>query len=894
MSAPSAGGAGGGGSAAGSAGQGGAANAASAVVNGQVYTSGVGNSYGVLVQSLGGVGGNGGHSGSWFNPINGNGNQGGASSTATITGTGATVQTGNSSYQGENEVGVMAQSIGGGGGVGPSSTDGWFAVGGDGGDGSDGQAASATLSASSVLTYGFGSAGIAAQSIGGGGKGGDATKSSGVIVNMVVGGTGGNGGGAHDAFAGNDGGLVDTLGDHAAGLLLQSIGGGGGAGGKAGTSMGDGKSNDDGSNGSDDDVSTTLSGIAADFAKNGTAALANYDSLAELLVQTNRMLGNDTSGVGSDDPADTADSTAESGGETQDDNETLKTSINVSIGGSGGKGGAGGVIEVDNFGDIATMGKHSDGIVVQSIGGGGGKGGAASTASSADWSGSVAIGGTGGGSSGPTSNASNGGQARVSNSGQVITVGALSNAIVAQSVGSGGGIGGSSTASVTGSGGEKTVSLSVSLGGSAGLTGISETASVTSSGAIETRGHDSYGIIAQSVSGGSGIVKTLATDLDNAGGSANASSSKDFAANIALGGGKSNTARPSGAAQVTTTAGGTIVTRGDNSFGILAQSVAAGGGLAQGGKPNGTSAAAFLGSGSKTGSVNPGLSPNADDNQGVMVTVGDDIATSGAGAVGVFAQSVGGSGGIAGDIGWTMQKVQIARGSQYNGNGGNVQVTLEAGAAIATSGGNAPAIIAQSVGGGGGWIANKQGAFVGSAGGTGSGGPVTVDVAGAVTTTGYASIGVYAQSTGGADNGGTGRGQAIAVTVAATGAISVGQADQQTPYNGDGAAIYLANGTGNTVVNNGTVKSFGTVRNAVAVYSTGGDTAVRSPPAPPASPRCCRARSTWSPMCRCRTSSGSRAAGPGSGPCRNSSGSSWRWTARATWRWRPGTRPATR
>ena len=56
--------------------------------------TGLGNSYGVLVQSIGGIGGNGGHSGAWFNPQGGNGDQGGTAGTATITGTGANIQTG--------------------------------------------------------------------------------------------------------------------------------------------------------------------------------------------------------------------------------------------------------------------------------------------------------------------------------------------------------------------------------------------------------------------------------------------------------------------------------------------------------------------------------------------------------------------------------------------------------------------------------------------------------------------------------------------------------------------------------------------------------------------------------------------------------------------------------
>ena len=182
---------------------------------------------------------------------------------------------------------------------------------------------------------------------------------------------------------------------------------------------------------------------------------------------------------------------------------------------------------------------------------------------------------------------------------------------------------------------------------------------MTSSGAITTLGHDSYGIIAQSISGGGGIAKTVAADLDMAGGSEVASTSKDFSGDINLGSDDENRSGNSGAAIVTTTAGGTITTFGDNGIGILAQSVAGGGGLALGGKPDGDNAIDFIGGGGKEGSVNQGLSLHPDDNMGVIVEVGADINTYGQGGVGVFAQSVGGGGGISGDIGWSMQTLKM-------------------------------------------------------------------------------------------------------------------------------------------------------------------------------------------------------------------------------------------
>ena len=816
--------------------------------SGLIATSGNG-AIGIVGQSIGGGGGSGGDAsgastanGGGFNfqaevTHGGKGGGGGDGGDVTAVNNGLVITTG------ESADGMLVQSIGGGGGSGGSgdskastnvekSFSATITMGGSSGGGGEGFNAVAT-NAGSIITLGDGAHGIVVQTLGGGGgRGGGAAASNSATVtaDVTLGGSGGNGG---DTFynGSNSGvtnsGTIATFGADAPGILAQSIGGGGGAGGKSASSMGSAKSNDDGSNGDDDDVSDVFGGIASTYAKEGAGALANYAGLGNVVNVVNGLLGNGSAtGVGDDDPVDALSDAAGSGGEQEDDNETTSTALGVAIGGSGGLGGAAGTMTVTNTGTIGTMGHHSDGIVVQSIGGGGGKGGAASSASSSDFSGVVAVGGTGGGSSGSTSNSSNGGQAIVQNSGEVYTVGALANAIVAQSVGSGGGIGGSATPTTKNGNGDDSISIPMGLGGSAGETGISEAASVTSSGALETRGHDSYGIIAQSVSGGGGIIKTLATDLDNYGGSGNGGSaalSKDFVVDLFLGNGRDNTSRFSGAALVTTTQGGTITTSGDNGIGILAQSVAGGGGLALGGKPQGTTALDFLGKGSKSGYVNPGSSTDPDSNQGVIVSVGDDITTSGKGGVGVFAQSVGGSGGIAGDIGWTMQKTAMGRSGSYAGDGGDVTVTVDQGATITTTSGagNAPGVIAQSVGGGGGWITNKNGAFVGSAGGSGKGGTVTVTVNGTVDATGPASAGIIAQSTGGADNGGSGAGGQVNVTVNSTGAVWGGD-----EFGSDAAAIYVLNaGTGSTVQNYGVVNTHES-SGGYAVYVRAGSVAV--------------------------------------------------------------------
>ena len=764
---------------------------------------------------------------------------------------------------GESASGMLVQSIGGGGGNGgagdaksessasvnqgddkaentPEGKSVAFSLGSSGSGGAGGSGANATATnTGAIITIGDAAHGIMAQTIGGGGgnAGGAAASTKGEIaIAPQIGGSGGAGGDTWYTGQVNvtNQGTIATFGADANAIIAQSIGGGGGSGGKAATTLADAKSNKDGSNGSSSSVKSTLDWLSLDYTNKGGNALDDYNSMGGATTLMNSLLDNTTSlsALADDDSTgDALDNVAASGGQSDDDNQAKSISLNVAVGGKGGNGGSGGYITVNNTGDVGTVGKMSDAIFAQSVGGGGGKGGAASTATSADYSGSLAIGGSGGGGG-------NGGEPTVTNSGAVYTMGPLAAGIVAQSIGGGGGIGGASTTTVGSSSGvsdepggsDDSIPLSVSLGGNGGSGGIAEAAIVDNSGAIETRGHDSIGIIAQSIAGGGGIVKTLATNLDNAGGSATASSSKDYAMQFKFGG-ANGAAGNSGAAHVSTTAA--ITTSGDNSYGILAQSIGGGGGVALGGKPNGSTAADFFGSGSKSGSVTGSGNPNDDGI--VNVTVGDAITTSGQGAMGVVAQSIGGGGGIAGDTGWTQQFFGMSGATQLHGSGGAVDVTVASGGSVSTTANNTPAIWAQSIGGGGGRITNKNGAFIGTAGGSGQGGAVDIQIDGSVLATGNSSIGVFAQSNGDASSNAP-----INVTVGSTGKVQVGTSS--APVNNSAGAsasaeIYIDHGgTGandsngnpvvNTVTNNGWVYGYSEPNNAIAVYSTGGVTHV--------------------------------------------------------------------
>jgi hypothetical protein len=868
----------------GNGGAGGIGNSVTLGNTGMVSTSGAGAT-GIVGQSIGGGGGAGGDAAAtssatkgMFNlaasvAIGGQGNTGGDGGTVNATNSGLVVTLG------ESADGLLVQSIGGGGGIGgsgdakASSSSGelnlstTLAMGGNGGGAGDGHSVTATNSGGSIITLGDGAVGIAAQSIGGGGgsAGGGAGSTKGdFTASYTVGGQGGGGGSTYNVDQNGKpltvvtvnntaGSMVMTYGADATGILAQSIGGGGGDGGKSATTLGKSTSTGDGGNSGsasgpnpNSNPNPAIVAALADFTKDPTNAVNNYNTLSGAQSFVTSLLSSGSSVSASADD-DSLDDLAQSGGQTNDDNQSTKIHLQVALGGSGGNGGSAGAIQVNNAGTVVTLGAASDGVVAQAVGGGGGKGGAASTATSNDYSGSLDVGGTGGAGG-------NGGQPVVTNTGSIITEGSLSSGIVAQSIGGGGGIGGISAASTSsssttsgatgGNGGAfKNIPISVGGNGEGGISGTSGQVYVTSSGAIATTAHDSSGIIAQSIAGGGGIVTTLATDLEKSGGSSSKGET-DYDIDFNFGGKYGSAIKvpgepvqPSGSSglvNVTTQKGGTITTQGDDSYGILAQSVAGGGGLALGGQPIGTSGSDFFGSGLMYGSVtNDGVNNPTSGNSGVFVEAGDNITTSGKGAVGILAQSIGGGGGLAGDTGATEQYSSFGSGTNHNGNGGYVGVTVDAGATVSTSGANAPAVFVQSIGGGGGRVTNSSGAYIGTAGGTGTGGAIDVNINGTLQATGAGSGGVFAQSEGDSTSQ-----SPINVTVGSTGKIIVGQSNVATAPNGESAGIYIDHGgttvgqgknavtTQNTVTNNGLIQTYGSGTNAVAVYSTGGNTNV--------------------------------------------------------------------
>ena len=375
-------------------------------------------------------------------------------------------------------------------------------------------------------------------------------------------------------------------------------------------------------------------------------------------------------------------------------------------GGNGGVGGSGGWALVLSNTHITTTGDSADGISANSLGGGGGPAG---TGGALVGQGGAALG------SGP------GGPVSVVNYGTIETTGADSHGIFAQS------IGGFST----GAGGGGAGGL-FAWGGGANSAGDGGSVQVVNSGAITTGGDRADSIFAQSVGGG--------------GGNAPGSGGLVAVGGTGAGGGNGNT--------VAVTNSGLLQTVGDESRGILAQSIGGGGGA------GGGSGGVFAIGGSGSSSGNGG---------GITVTNSGGIATGGDHSSSILAQSVGGGGGVGGGRGGSGYSFIFTQGGSSGGGGSGGNVTVHNSAALTTSGADSSAILAQSIGGGGGTGGGAYDVGFGFAmalGGAstlgGQGGQVHIDSADtSIITAGDFSHGIRAMSVGG--GGGSG-GNAINYT----------------------------------------------------------------------------------------------------------------------------------
>ncbi|WP_121062450.1 autotransporter outer membrane beta-barrel domain-containing protein [Chachezhania antarctica] len=919
---------------------------------------------GVVAQSIGGGGGIGGDatatsttiqdSGTDFQASFALGGYGGAS------GNGGTVTAFNGAEDGSEigsvithgqfATGILAQSIGGGGGAGGTGTAtnntpdvpyatgnsyaGDLGLGGFGGAGGNGGTVTVyNYAGSSSATTGSDATAIRAQSIGGGGgegvggSGGVSATVSNTPLSMKVNVGAVNGdAGDGDAVTVDNYGFISTMGGGSHGIHAQSVGGGGGAAGSLDSRSsaflksvaGDVKSwlSDDGSyralislggsagDGGDGDMVTVLNDATAGIATNGERALG-------ILAQSIGG-GGGTAGASSGLSRSAVTSTT-----TQDGARVFTTTLD--IGSGSGSTGQGGTVDVTNNGQIVTTGSGATALVAQSVSNGGygaaasvdgdltlamglsvntdvissaldggdvgvihsadasittaGRDAAAIIAQSVGGGGGIASAGSdafqtvGGGQAGSafhkitlggtysdSAPPNVGGTVSVTASGDIATTADWSHGVVAQSVGGGGGSAAVHTtdsvaASLdvvvgatggTGNGGDVTVALG-STGGPASIT----TGTQTTTGGTTTRtGYAAYGILAQSIGGGGGLVME-----DTAAGT------QAFGTIMLGGNGIGN------GTKVSVTGDASVTTHGDTAHGVVLQSIGMGGGIAgQGSSLTPDSPAA---TGAVLASLNPLAAAPAYGNGGnVTLDSALTISTSGASAYGVLAQSIGGGGGLA----FSQNAANIATignafGTGTKSNGGNLRLTLQDGTAIATTGAAAHAIVAQSIGGGGGILGYHNGSgfsFPTEITNTqvGDGNSVNITTNGTITTSGDGAHGILAQSIGGGGGlfaqdgtayagsvgGGTSRGGGITInqsgTLAATGADASGIFAQSTRGSdgpasmnidiagavsggsGTGYGVWMDGGSFNTL----TIDATGSLSalSGNAIYVTGG------------------------------------------------------------------------
>ncbi len=899
---------------------GGASNGGNVTVNnhGSIETFGLG-SHAIFAQSVGGGGGNGGFAGSVAMTVGsggsvgvavGGGGSGGGNSGVVNVNTFDALQSIITHADGAD--GIHAQSVGGGGGDGGFAMSGAFgfggetnvnvavAIGGGGGAGGEGNEVNVT-NRQSITTFGQNSNGIMAQSIGGGGGNGGMAV-SGTLglsetagnVGVTVGGGGGTGNFARKVTV-NNFGSITTNGTESFGILGQSIGGSGGNGGLALTAQLTGATKTSAT------VGVSVGGGGGNGNSAGIVDITNNlgSSITTTGFGSHGIVGQSIGGGGGNGGMAIVGQVGVAFGSEAQATKTLN--VGVTVGGAGGTGGFGNTVDVDNDSSIEVMGDAASGIVAQSIGGGGGNGGGALNAigmltdSTNDDSRSVvatvSIGGGGG-------NGNHGGAVIVDNTGSITTRGVSGYGVFAQSVGGGGGIGGrANTFSLVVTDGctlpalcdapasaKNNFQLGVTIGGNGGGASNGGNVTVNNSGEIETFGDVSDGIYAQSVGGGggaggngilgSGEILPVPVEL-----AAIPVGSVSFYKNLqAVVGGSAGSSGNGGIVEVNNDKN--IITRGSNSNGIFAQSIGGGGGV--GGKAA-IGATGTLGLGGEGGSAGNG------GNVTVNQFGGATIETFGVASNGIFAQSVGGGGGIAGNVdralaadidtpipGVTIPGLNVGIGlalGRSGGNGGNGGVVdVDVDGEIITHGDNAAGIFAQSVGGGGGVLGELGNDLpvlsllswqIGSAGDAGNSGLVDVNLTGNIITAGNNATGIFAQSAGGTgmagpvnvtlnssiltgevlEDGDEDRGLGSVGILAHSGAvnnanngnitISINSADgvvrggrsQVIDVNREfiGVGIWVVDGKDNTITNNGLITTLGGIESGFAILGTGSD-----------------------------------------------------------------------
>ncbi len=786
-------------------------------------------SSGIAAQSQGGHGGRGGATltttggsvgGLDINVgLGGTGGGGGTAGSATVNNVAAIKTTGSQSN------GIEALSQGGSGGSGgfvfesglSAATDtvqlgASVELGGSGGGGGISNAVSVTNSGT-VSTTNFSSIGIDAKSLGGNGGNGGAVYTANANITSTqtfqetidIGGSGGGGGTGAEVSVSNSGTVYTSM-HNSAGIFAQSSGGSGGYGGASYSAV----LNVNAQTKTSQSFTLNLGGSGGDGAVGGPVLVSHFGTVAtagdsSVGIMAQSLGGN--GGYGGNGGTIMVNASNVPANETSGYNFTGQ----AAVGGTGGNGMNAGPATISlTDADVSTGGTTSYGVYAQSTGGGGGYGGTASTydlalsgkcgitgsgffqtcrqssggESQANYSLDINIGG-GGGAGG------NGGAAEVNLlNASVASSGDGAHAVFAQSIGGGGGSGGSGSTGISAFTSNKAANTiadiisdgtgldpytviksygqwSIGIGGAGGAGGNGAAATIAGYGQIFTSGMAGHGLFAQSVGGGGG-----------SGGSAG--SSLVFGVTV---GGSGKAGGDGGTATVMTTSGTNIRTRGDGSYGVLAQSIGGGGGesgLKKGGTILDLSSEAIVQVGGATGA-------NGNGGTVTITNAGAGVLTEGHDAIGIFAQSIGGGGGLAaGGYGANAGGTLTVGGTDSSGDGNIVNInhtgSIETGAAQAPSANVAAhGVVAQSIGGGGGYAGSVVMGSVNNfginsnigpgGGGSGNGRAVSVSVTGPLTTTGGSSVGILAQSVGG---GGGVQGSTDSTSVDASDAALIG------------------------------------------------------------------------------------------------------------------------
>src|SRR5690606_10604253 len=234
--------------------------------------------------------------------------------------------------------------------------------------------------------------------------------------------------------------------------------------------------------------------------------------------------------------------------------------------------------------------------------------------------------------------------------------------------------------------------------------------------------------------------------------------------------------------------GSGIQTAAAGAYGVLAQSIGAGGGL-------GTGVAADSAVAIQVGGwINPQASDSVGGNGGVidLQAQAQSVYTAGADAAGLVAQSIGGGGGVGGVLaldGHDLTDLDMVVGGALEGVGNGVTLSTDQGLVVATQGERAYGVVAQSIGGGGGGggvlaldghdLTDLDMVVGGALEGVGNGVTLSTDQGLVVATQGERAYGVVAQSIGG--------GGGIGVAGAPTGVVDVqlgGSHASATPGSG--------------------------------------------------------------------------------------------------------------